>query len=153
MHRRLRVVWNQAGWVAGENFIEITPQTGVAPQALLAVLNTSIAEMALRVNAHVYGGGVYSLSPGSVGEVPVVDVRRLTPRALQQIDRAYKQFLHTNGSERGRLDAAVFAAAGLPDTLFEDLQTALDRMQDLADAVARPAPIEDDDWPEELRLL
>ena len=153
MHRRLRVVWNQAGWVAGENFIEITPQTGVAPQVLLAVLNTSIAEMALRVNAHVYGGGVYSLSPGSVGEVPVVDVRRLTPRALQQIDRAYNQFLHTNGSERGRLDAAVFAAAGLPDALFEDLQTALERMQDLADAAARPAPAEDDSWPEELRLL
>ena len=114
MHRRLRVVWNQAGWVAGENFIEITPQTGVAAPALLAALNTGIAEMALRVNAHVYGGGVYSLSPGSVGEVPVVDVRRLSPRALNQIDRAYNQFLHTNGSERGRLDAAVFAAAGTP---------------------------------------
>jgi hypothetical protein len=153
MHRRLRVVWNQAGWVAGENFIELTPQPGVAPQTLLAVLNTGITEMALRVNAHVYGGGVYSLSPGSVGEVLVVDVRRLVPRALNQINRAYNQFLHTNGSERGRLDAAVFAAAGLPDTLFEDLQTALDRMQGLADAVARPAPIEDDDWPEELRLL
>lgn len=153
MHRRLRVVWNQAGWVASENFIEMTPQMGVAPQALLAVLNTSIAEMALRVNAHVYGGGVYGLSPGSVGEVPVVDVRRLSPRALNQIDRAYNQFLHTNGSERGRLDAAVFAAAGFPDTLFEDLQTALDRLQDLADAVARPAPTEDGDWREELRLL
>ena len=153
MHRRLRVVWNQAGWVAGENFIEITPQAGVAPQTLLAVLNTGIAEMALRVNAHVYGGGVYSLSPGSVGEVPVVDVRRLSPRALNQIDRAYSQFLHTNGSERGRLDAAVFAAAGFPDTLFEDLQTALDRMQGLADAVGRPTPVGDDDWPEELRLL
>ena len=153
MHRRLRVVWNQAGWVAGENFIELTPPPDVAPQTLLAVLNTGIAEMALRVDAHVYGGGVYSLSPGSVGEVLVVDVRRLVPRALNQINRAYNQFLHTNGSERGRLDAAVFAAAGLPDTLFEDLQTALDRMQGLADAVARPAPIEDDDWPEELRLL
>ena len=153
MHRRLRVVWNQAGWVAGENFIEITPQTGVAAQTLLAVLNTGIAEMALRVNAHVYGGGVYSLSPGSVGEVPVVDVRRLSSRALNQIDRAYNQFLHTNGSERGRLDAAVFAAAGLPDTLFEDFQTALNRMQGLADTIARPAPAEDGDWSEELRLL
>ena len=153
MHRRLRVVWNQAGWVAGENFIEVTPQTGIAPQTLLAVLNTGIAEMALRVNAHVYGGGVYSLSPGSVGEVPVVDVRRLSPRALNQIDRAYNQFLHTNGAERGRLDAAVFAAAGFPDTLFEDSQTALGRMQDLADTVARPAAVEDGDWSEELRLL
>ena len=153
MHRRLRVVWNQAGWVAGENFIEITPQTGVAAQALLAVLNTGIAEMALRVNAHVYGGGVYSLSPGSVGEVPVVDVRRLSPRALNQIDRAYSQFLHTNGSERGRLDAAVFAAAGLPDTLYEDFQTALDRMQGLVDTIARPVPAEAGDRPEDLRLL
>lgn len=153
MHRRLRVVWNQAGWVAGENFIEITPRTGVAARALLAVLNTAIAEMALRVNAHVYGGGVYSLSPGSVGEVPVVDMRRLSPRALNQIDRAYAQFLHTNGSERGRLDAAVFAAAGLPDTLFEDFQTSLNRMQGLSDTIARPAPAEDGDWPEELRLL
>ena len=152
MYRRLRVVWNQAGWVAGENFIEIRPRTGVAPQTLLAVLNTSVAEMALRVNAHMYGGGVYSLSPGSVGDVPVVDVRRLASPVLRQVERAYNQFLHTNGAERGRLDAAVFAAAGLPDTLFEELQTSLDRMQGAAAAVAQPAPIADD-GSEELRLL
>ena len=152
MYRRLRVVWNQAGWVAGENFIELRPRAGIAPQTLLAVLNTSVAEMALRVNAHVYGGGVYSLSPGSVGDVPVVDVRRLSPPVLRRIERAYKQFLHTNGSERGRLDAAVYAAAGLPDTLFEDLQTALGRMQGTAVAVAQPVPIEGD-GSEEWRLL
>ena len=153
MYRRLQVVWNQAGWVTGENFIDITPQAGVAAKPLLAVLNASITEMALRVNAHVYGGGVYSLSPGSVGEVPVVDLRRLAPPALNQIERAYNQFLHTNGAERGRLDAAVFAAAGLPDTLFEDLQTALGRMRDFAAAVTQPAPIEEDNWTAELRLL
>ena len=72
---------------------------------------------------------------------------------LRQIERAYNQFLRANGSNRGRLDAAVFAAAGLPDTLFEDLQTALGRMQGFAAAVARPAPIQDDAAPEELRLL
>ena len=153
MYQRLRVVWNQAGWVAGENFIELRPRAGVAPLTLLAVLNTSVAEMALRVNAHVYGGGVYSLSPGSVADVPVVDVRRLAPPVLRQIERAYDQFLHTSGAERGRLDAAVYAAAGLPDTLFEDLQTSLGRMQGAAAAVAQPAPIEEDDRPEELRLL
>jgi hypothetical protein len=153
MYRRLRVVWNQAGWVAGENFIEITPKTGIAPQVLLAVLNTGIAEMALRVNAHVYGGRVYSLDPGGVGDIPVVDVRRLAPPVLSRIVSAYNQFLRANGSERGRLDAAVFAAAGLPDTLFEDLQTALGGMQELTDAVVRPVSTEDGDLPEELRLL
>ena len=153
MYRRLRVVWNQAGWVAGENFIEITPRAGIAPQTLLAVLNASVTEIALRVDAHVYGGGVYSLSPGSVGEVPVVDVRRLPPPVLNRIERAYSQFLNTGGSDRGRLDAAVFAAAGLPDALFENLQTALGRMQGFANAVAQPASGEDRDGPEELRLL
>lgn len=153
MYRRLRVVWNQAGWVAGESFIEITPQADVAMKPLLAVLNASITEMALRVNAHVYGGGVYNLSPGSVGEIPIVDVRRLSLPVLNQIDRAYNQFLHTNGAKRGRLDAAVFAAAGLPDTLFEALQTALGRMQNFAAAVAQPVPMEEDHWREELHLL
>ena len=153
MHRRLRVVWNQAGWVAGENFIEVTPRAGIATEALLAVLNASITEMALRVDAHVYGGGVYSLSPGSVGEVPVVDVRRLPPPVLNRIETAYNQFLNTGGSDRGRLDAAVFSAAELPDALFENLQTALGRMQGFANAVAQPASSEDRDGPEELRLL
>lgn len=153
MYRRLRVVWNQAGWVAGENFIEITPQADVATKPLLAALNASITEMALRVNAHVYGGGIYNLSPGSVGEIPIVDVRRLPPPVLNRIERAYNQFLHTNGAERGRLDAAVFAAAGLPDTLFEDVQIALGRMQNFAAAVAQAAPMEENDWREELRLL
>ena len=152
MYRRLRVVWNQPGWVAGENFIELRPRAGVAPQTLLAVLNSSVTEMALRVNAHVYGGGVYSLSPGSVADVPVVDVRRLAAPVLRRLERAYNQFLHTNGAERGRLDAAVYAAAGLPDALFEDLQTSLGRMQGAAAAVAQPVPIEDH-GPEELRLL
>ena len=136
LYRNVRVIWNQAGWVAGENFIELTPQAGIPPQALLAVLNASISEMALRVNAHVYGG-VYTLNPGSVGDVPVVDVRRLDPPVLERITGAYNQFLRISGSERGRLDAAVFAAAGLPDTLFQNLQTTLDRMRK---PTPRPTP-------------
>ena len=122
------MVWNQARWVASENFIEITPRAGIQPQALLAVLNASVSEIALRVNALEYGG-VYSLNPRSVGEVPVVDLRRLEPPELQRINEAYKQFLRINGSERGRLDTAVFAEAGLPDTLFQDLQATLGRMR------------------------
>ena len=151
LYRNLWVVWNQAGWVASENFLEITPRAGIQPQALLAVLNASISEIALRVNAHVYGG-VYSLNPRSVGEVPVVDLRRLEPQALRRINKAYRQFLRINGSERGRLDAAVFAEAGLPDTLFQDLQATLGRMQSPA-AGTPPAAEEEGGLPGELRLL
>lgn len=152
IYRNLRAVWNQAAWVAGENFIEITPRAGIPPQALLAVLNASVSEIALRVNARVYGG-VYSLDPGSVGDVPVVDVRRLQPQALERITAAYNRFLRISGFERGRLDAAVFAAADLPDTLFQDLQATLGRMQQPV-AGESPRPSRDKSRPPgELRLL
>ena len=151
LYRTLRVAWNQAGWVAAENFIEITPREGVHPQALLAVLNASVSELALRVNAQVHGG-MYSLNPGSVGEVPVVDVRRLRPQDLGRMAEAYNQFVRLNGSESGRLDAAVFAAAGLPDSLFLNVQETLARMQNPVAGTARVSGNESG-LTEELRLL
>ena len=152
LYRNLRVGWNQAGWVAGENFIEVTPRAGVQPQALLAVLTASVSEIALRVNAHEYGG-MYSINPGSVGDVPVVDVRRLEAPALGRLTAAYGRFLRIGASERGRLDAAVFAAAGLPDTLFQDLQETLGRLRHPEAARRAPAPGDEGGLPGELRLL
>ncbi len=156
IYQRYWVVWNQAGWVAGENFIEVTPHAGVPLEALLAVLNTGIAEMAIRVSAHVYGGGVYNLSPGSVGEVPIVDVQQLSPHVQQQLADAYQQFLLTDGKDRTALDATVFDALGLPATFAEVLHDALGRMQHLSDAILEPLALEATEgptWPEELRLL
>ena len=152
LYRRPRVVWNQAGWVAGENFIEITPRSGIPAQSLLAVLNASLSEMALRVNANVYGG-VYSLNPGSVGDVPVLDIRRLEPPVMERITGAYSQFLRINGSQRGKLDAAVFAAAGLPDSLFPDLQATLAGMRNPEARTSPPALKEEGGSFGEPRLL
>jgi hypothetical protein len=132
------------------------PQAGVPLEVFLAVLNTSVTEMAVRVSAHVYGGGVYNLSPGSVGEVPVIDVRQLPPEIISQLHNAYRQFLRSNGTDRSALDAAAMAALGLPDTFAETLRTALGRMQHLSDAILEPIAVEAAEgstWPEDLRLL
>jgi hypothetical protein len=156
IYQRYQVVWNQIGWVAGENFIEIAPKTSIPLIPLLAILNAGTTEIAVRVSAHVYGGGVYNLSPGSIGEIPVVDVRRLAPEALQQLERAYRQFLLARGKERTALDAAVLEGIGLPPAFLATLRTALDRMQGLSSAVLEPVPVDMADgrtWPEELRLL
>ena len=72
--------------------------------------------------------------------MPVVDVRRLGSPVLERITVAYGRFLRIGASERGRLDAAVFAAAGLPDTLFQDLQETLGRLRHPAAARTPPAP-------------
>lgn len=156
IYQRYQVAWNQAGWVAGENFIELRPHTAVPLLPLLAVLNAGTTEVAVRASAHVYGGGVYNLSPGSVGDVPVVDVRRLSPTTLRQLEETYRQFLGTGGKDRMALDAAVLAALDLPTTFLTTLQAALDSMQGLSSAVQEPVSVdaaEGSGWPEELRLL
>ncbi len=110
----------------------------------------------MRASAHVYGGGVYNLSPGSVGDVPVVDVRRLSPTTLHQLEEAYRQFLGAGGKDRTALDAAVLAALDLPTTFLTTLQAALDSMQGLSSAVQEPVSVDaaaGSGWPEELRLL
>jgi methylase of polypeptide subunit release factors len=156
IYQRYWVVWNQAGWVAGENFIELRPHAKVALEALLAILNTSIAEMAVRVSAHVYGGGIYNLNPGSMGEVPIVDIRQFPARILNRLAQAYKGFLNAHGQDRAALDAVVLDALNLPSTYKDTLQVALGRMQHLSEAILEPIAVEASEghmWPEELRLL
>ena len=156
IYQRYQVIWNHIGWVAGENFLEITPQATVPLLPLLAILNASPMEMAIRANAHVYGGGVYNLSPGRMGEVPVIDVRRLSAAALQRLEGAYRQFILTQGKDRAMLDTAVIDSIGLPAAFLATIHTALERMQALSDAVLEPMhvdTVEGRAWPEELRLL
>ncbi|GIX48786.1 MAG: hypothetical protein KatS3mg131_2997 [Candidatus Tectimicrobiota bacterium] len=156
IYQRYQVVWNQAGWVAGENFIELIPRPAVPLRPLLAVLNASPTEVAMRANAHLYGGGVYNLSPGRFGAVPVLDVRQLSPASLQALAQAYDHFLRSGGREREGLDRAVLAAVGLPLSFLTRLQAALQRMQGLASAVVEPLALgttANPVWAEELRLL
>jgi hypothetical protein len=156
IYQRYQVVWNQIGWVAGENFIEITPKATVPLLPLLAILNASAMEMAVRANAHVYGGGVYNLSPGRMGEVPVMDVRQLSTAVLQRLEGAYRQFVGSKGRDRAALDAAVMESLGFPTAFLTTIRTALERMQALSDAVLEPMRVDTVDgraWPEELRLL
>jgi hypothetical protein len=156
IYQRYQVVWNQAGWVAGENFIEMMPLSTVPLLPFLAILNAGTTEMAVRVRAHVYGGGVYNLNPGSIEAVPVIDVRTLAEPVLQRLEEAYKQFLLSRGKDRPALDAIVLEGAGLPAAFLPTLQAALRGLQHFSDAILEPmqaATTNGTPWPEELRLL
>ncbi len=125
MFRKYLVVWNLAEWVANENFIELMPREGVLLEPLLAMLNSSFAEMAFRVNSHLYGGGVYNLNPGDVGAVPVLDVRRLDSKSVKLLRTAYEEFARDNNLDRSRLDFAISNAFRLPSSLHESLNEAV----------------------------
>jgi hypothetical protein len=142
--------------VAGENFIEMMPFSTVPLLPFLAILNAGTTEMAVRVSAHVYGGGVYNLNPGSIEAVPVIDVRTLAPPVLQRLEEAYKQFLLSKGKDRPALDTIVLEGAGLPAAFLPTLQAALRGLQHFSDAILEPMQVATTNgtpWPEELRLL
>src|SRR5438132_231 len=80
--------------------------------------------------------------PGSVGDVPVLDVRRLSPTTLHRLEEAYRQFLGAGGKDRMALDAAVLAALDLPKTFCTTLQATLDSMQELSSAVQGPVSVD-----------
>lgn len=156
IYQRYQVVWNQAGWVAGENFLEILPQPTTPLVPLLAILNASPTELAMRVNAHVYGGGVYNLNPGSLDAMPVIDVRALSPTALRRLEEAYTLFVLSKGKQRNALDEAVLDSIGLSQSFLAVLHDALRHLQHVSDAILEPLRVEAPDgvpWPEELRLL
>ena len=125
MFRKYLVVWNQAEWVANENFIELMPREGVLLEPFLAMLNSSFAELAFRVNAHLYGGGVYNLNPGDVGGVPVLDVRHLDAKSVKLLRTTYEEFVRDSAMDRSRLDRALSRALRLPAGLQQTLGEAL----------------------------
>ncbi len=89
------------------------------------MLNSSFAEMAFRVNSHLYGGRVYNLNPGDVGAVPVLDVRRLDSRSVKLLRTAYEEFARDNNLDRSKLDFAISNAFRLPSSLYETLNEAV----------------------------
>ncbi len=125
MFRRYLVVWNLAEWVANENFIELMPREGVLLEPLLAMLNSGFAELALRVNSHLYGGGVYNLNPGDVGAVPVLDVRHLDSQSVKLLRTAYEGFARSSNPDRSILDTTLSRILRIPSGLWENLDEAL----------------------------
>lgn len=118
--KRYAVIWNEAGWIANENFIELKPRSGVHLSALLGFLNSSFAELLFRVHAHRYGGGVYNLNPGEVGSVPVLNIPKLSAQETAQLAGAYKSFIASEGRNREVLDQVVAEILNVEGLSLED---------------------------------
>ncbi len=137
MFRNYLVVWNLAEWVANENFIELTPREGVLLEPLLAMLNSGFAELAFRVNAHLYGGGIYNLNPGDVGAVPVFDIQHLSSNSLKLLRTAYREFVEDGTLDQSRLDAALARVLKIPARIHESLGGALRQMRTASSRINR----------------
>jgi len=104
-YKRFIVVWNRAGLVANEDFVNIHPKNPQSVQALLAILNSNVGELVSRVHGQLYGGGVFDLRPDDVRELPILNVEELTPDERTRLEKAYAYFLESG--HRNQIDEVV----------------------------------------------
>jgi tRNA1(Val) A37 N6-methylase TrmN6 len=131
IYSKFYVVWNKAGVVVNEDFICVTPLSSNFTVPLLAILNSSIMELLIRLKAHLYGGGVYDLRPDDVRELPVIDVSKLNEEELKCLANAYEEFVRLNG-DKAKLDECVIRILGLTRKDLEEVYEELKELKMLS---------------------
>lgn len=138
-YRKFQIVWNRAKFVPGELFIGFTPcnERQIEYEVYLAILTSSLTELLLRVNAQLYGGGAYNISPGQIGDLPVLDATRLTKAQRETLKQIYLRYLSDTRHDRELLDQALFDILGLDHAARHELKNTL---QDLIALCSSPKP-------------
>jgi adenine-specific DNA-methyltransferase len=125
-YTKFYVTWNQAGVVVNEDFINVHPKSGVSVEALLAILNSSVGELACRINGHLYGGGVFDLRPDDVKALPVIDLRQIAKAEISSLENGYRSFVETGS--RKAIDPVIY---GILQFSTDDIRRLEEELEDL----------------------
>jgi hypothetical protein len=126
------VIWNKAGVVGNENFIEAEPYNEEDTLPLLAILNSSFFELGARSRAQQYGGGVFNLNPLDVQELPVLDHRHLSKKLRQKIEHAFSKFL--KDVDRNAIDERIAACFDIGPADLRNVQDGVKGLRRLSSA-------------------
>jgi hypothetical protein len=119
VYRTFRVLWNKAAFVPGEVFIEFVPraESNIAVEVYLAVISSSVFELMLRANSQLYGGGTYNVSPGEIGNIPILNVARLTEQQRNTLKDAFRSYIVDPDQNRSVLNSAVYDILGFDQAM------------------------------------
>lgn len=134
VYRTFMVVWNKAGFVPGELFIEFIPNESskIETEIYLAVLSSSVTEIMLRATAQVYGDGTYNIAPGQIKKVPMLNVEHIPVGRREKLKRAYQQYLADAKHDRAVIDKTVCEILSFDAEMQERLKEVLEDMHLLA---------------------
>jgi uncharacterized protein YbgA (DUF1722 family) len=136
--RNYSVVWNKAGFIANEDFIEVKPNDKRHVVSLLALLNSSVGEFMVRSVGHVYGGGVCNLNPSDLKDLPVPNVVALEETAQKNLKAAYRKFIECGGQDQSPLDDVLFSLLGDAAPACDVFYEALDNLRLISTGLKEP---------------
>ncbi len=108
IYRTFSIVWNKAGFVPGELFIEFIPAKKDDLEIYLAILTSSVTEIMLRAHAQVYGGGTYNMNPGQFKKVPIISADKLNKNQKVRLKSAYLDYVNSERPDRSNIDENIF---------------------------------------------
>ncbi len=127
IYYQFRVLWNQAQFVPGGAVIEALPKSANHTQLLLAILNSTYAEVLIRGYAQLYGGGTYTVSINQLKKMPTPNLAQLTNEQIKSLVSSYRTFL--KDGIRDEIDDLMYEILDLDRDLFE---SALENLRLLA---------------------
>jgi hypothetical protein len=107
-------------------------------EAALAVLNSSVAELIFRSNAHLYGWGVYNLNPGDIRGICLPDPGALSPKDVRTLRRAFRQYVRGGAAAREALDWAIGRTLDLSAEAMREAQEGISAFKVLSRRVKTP---------------
>lgn len=133
VYSTFRVVWNRARFIPGELFIEVKPHPQpldpIDTRVYLAILNSAPTELALRVQAQLYGGGTFNINPGPLKQVPVLAPAQLSIEERKTLVQAYQQFVDDPQHNIDVVNEAVFALLDLDGEQRSEVLEAVDDLR------------------------
>jgi adenine-specific DNA-methyltransferase len=139
-YRTLTIVWTKVGFVPGEAFIEFVPKDlEVDLEVHLAILTSSLSEIMIRAHSQVYGGGTYSISPGQIKKVPILNAVLLSKMQRKELKNAYLQYLKDEGHDRAVIDGVIYKLLGYNAAMQRKLSSVLKDMISIATSSKKSA--------------
>jgi hypothetical protein len=140
------VLWNIARYIPGGTIVQFFPRLSlfsynIDTKVYLAILTSAFTEIALRINAQVYGGGTSNLNITSVKDSPTIDVTQLTSEQKQSLMDAYDTFLHTK--DKAQINLIVYEILGLTKEQSDEMNQLLIELRQIAESAKKAAhPVE-----------
>lgn len=114
---QFKVLWNQAKFVPGGAVIEALPKSSEHTQLLLAILNSTYAEVLIRGYAQLYGGGTYTVGINQLKQMPIPNLAQLSNEQKNNLISSYHTFVE-NGL-RDEIDDLIYEILNLDHELFD----------------------------------
>lgn len=117
IYYQFKVLWNSVGFVPGGAVIEVLPKFPEHTLLLLAVLNSTYAEVLIRGYAQLYGGGTYTVGINQLKKMPIPDLTQFTDEQHRRLIASYQIFLADG--RREEIDNLIYELLDLDANMFE----------------------------------